>query len=97
MEDKLIPVMQLGNNQVDDMLEELGMITEDGNCPYTVSEIFKEGIYYAFNSMNRWLKEKINSGNLPISYGKVFENYVSEMGVLLEDDMSSLTLTGTNV
>lgn len=38
----------LGNSQVQDILEEMGMIDEDGNCPYTAEEIFKAGIAYAF-------------------------------------------------
>lgn len=38
----------LGNNQVQDILEEMGMLDEDGNCPYTAEEIFKAGIGYAF-------------------------------------------------
>lgn len=39
---------RLGNNEVQDILEEMGMLDENGNCPYTAEEIFKAGIAYAF-------------------------------------------------
>jgi hypothetical protein len=32
--------INLSNHQVQDILEELGML-ENGNCPYTAEEIFK--------------------------------------------------------
>lgn len=38
----------LGNNQIQDILDEIGIIDDDGNCPYTAEEIFKAGIAYAF-------------------------------------------------
>lgn len=38
----------LGNNQIQDILEEMEMIDEEGNCPYTAEEIFKAGIEYVF-------------------------------------------------
>jgi hypothetical protein len=40
-------LLMMGNNQIQDILEELGMIDENGNCPYTCEEIFKAGIRYA--------------------------------------------------
>lgn len=44
----------LGNNKVQDILEEMGMIDDDGNCPYTAEEIFKAGIAYAYKqSINK--------------------------------------------
>lgn len=39
---------RLGNNEVQDILEEMGMIDDDGNCPYTAEEIFKAGIEYTY-------------------------------------------------
>ena len=41
-------LLNLSNHQVQDILEELGML-ENGNCPYTAEEIFKAGIEYAIN------------------------------------------------
>jgi hypothetical protein len=34
----------LSNNKVQDILEEMGILDKNGNCPYTVEEIFKAGI-----------------------------------------------------
>ena len=31
-------------NQIQDILYELGMLDEDGNCPYTAEELFKAGV-----------------------------------------------------
>ena len=42
----------LGNNRVQDILEDMGMLDDNGQCPYTVEEIFKAGIEYAYN-LNR--------------------------------------------
>ena len=41
-------LLNLSNHQVQDILEELGML-ENGNCPYTAEEIFKAGMEYAIN------------------------------------------------
>ena len=41
----------IGNNQIQDILQELGMVDENGNCPYTCEEIFKAGIEYALENV----------------------------------------------
>lgn len=38
----------LGNSQIQDILKEIGIFNEDGNCLHTAEEIFKAGIAYAF-------------------------------------------------
>ena len=42
----------LGNNQVQDILEDMGMLDDNGRCPHTAEEIFKAGMEHAFN-LNR--------------------------------------------
>ncbi len=37
----------LGNNQVQSILEDMGMIDENGQCPHTVEEIFKAGVEWS--------------------------------------------------
>jgi len=39
-------------NQIQDILDELGMIDENGYCPHTAEEIFQEGMIYALNDRN---------------------------------------------
>lgn len=39
--------LELSNHQVQDILDDMGMIDENGNCPYTAEEIFKAGVEYA--------------------------------------------------
>ena len=42
----------LGNNQVQDILEDMGLLDDNGRCPHTAEEIFKAGMEHAFN-LNR--------------------------------------------
>lgn len=51
--------INLSNHQVQDILEELGML-ENGNCPYTAEEIFKVGMEYAINKGLVWLDNNID-------------------------------------
>ena len=47
-------IHELSNHEVQDILEDMNMIDDNGNCPYTAEEIFRAGIEYAFNvSLNR--------------------------------------------
>ena len=39
--------LELSNHQVQDILDDMGMIDENGNCPYTAEEIFKASVEYA--------------------------------------------------
>lgn len=39
--------LELSNHQVQDILDDMGMIDENGNCPYTAEEIFKAGVEFA--------------------------------------------------
>jgi hypothetical protein len=57
-EQKLI--LELSNHQVQDILSDMGMIDDNGTCPYTAEEIFKAGIEYAFNVSLKWLKENMD-------------------------------------
>lgn len=50
------PILELSNHQVQDILDDMGMIDDNGTCPYTAEEIFKAGIEYAFNVSLKWLK-----------------------------------------
>ena len=48
--DDILPY--LGNNQVQDILEDMGMLDDNGQCPHTAEEIFKAGMEHAYN-LNR--------------------------------------------
>ena len=55
-------ILNLSNHQVQDILEELGMIDDNGNCPYTAEEIFKSALeysasYYAKTNKREWSEE----------------------------------------
>ena len=43
--------LELSNHQVQDILDDMGMIDENGNCPYTAEEIFKAGVEYCKKAM----------------------------------------------
>jgi len=51
---------ELGNHQVQDILEDMNMLDENGNCPYTTEEIFKAGIEYFIDISKKWLQENID-------------------------------------
>lgn len=51
---------ELGNNQTQDILEDMDMLDENGNCPYIAEEIFKAGMEYAFNLSTKWLNNNID-------------------------------------
>ena len=60
-EKKTFVVSGLSNHEVQDILEELGMIDENGNCPYTAEEIFKAGVeYFAYKLQEFLSTNKIN-------------------------------------
>ena len=40
---------ELSNHEVQDILEDMDMLDDNGNCPYTAEEIFRAGVEYAFN------------------------------------------------
>lgn len=52
-------LLNLSNCQVQDILEELGML-ENGNCPYTAEEIFKAGMEYAIDKGLSWINYNID-------------------------------------
>lgn len=43
--------LELSNHEVQDILEDMNMIDDNGNCPYTAEEIFKAGIEYALDNL----------------------------------------------
>jgi hypothetical protein len=51
---------KLGNNQTQNILEDMGMLDENGNCPYTAEEIFKAGMEYAIDISVKWLNDNID-------------------------------------
>ena len=44
-------LLELSNHQVQDILDDMGMIDENGNCPYTAEEIFKAAVEYCRKAM----------------------------------------------
>ena len=51
---------ELGNNQTQDILEDMDMLDENGRCPFTAEEIFKTGMEYAFNLSTKWLNDNVD-------------------------------------
>lgn len=60
MKNKITPLSELGNNQVQDILEEIGMLDENGQCPYTVEEIFKSGMEHAIKMSEEWWQDNFS-------------------------------------
>lgn len=51
---------ELGNSQVQDILEDMDMLDDNGNYPYTAEEIFKAGIEYSTKVMLKWLTDNVD-------------------------------------
>lgn len=68
--------LELSNHEVQDILENMNMIDDNGNCPYTAEEIFKAGIEYAFNVSLNWLKDNMDlEHDYPNSNEELIENF----------------------
>ena len=73
---KQINTLELSNHEVQDILEDMNMIDNNGNCPYTAEEIFKDGVEYAFNISLNWLKDNMDlEHDYPSSNEELIENF----------------------
>lgn len=71
---------ELGNNQTQDILEDMDMLDENGNCPYTAEEIFKAGMEYAINLSTKWLNDNIDlEHDYPNSKEELVNDYYKAM------------------
>ena len=71
---------ELGNNQTQDILEDMGMLDENGNCPYTTEEIFKAGMEYGINLSIKWLNDNIDlEHDYPNSKEELVNDFEQEM------------------
>ena len=62
--------------EVQDILEDMNMIDNNGNCPYTAEEIFKAVVEYAFNISLIWLKDNMDlEHDYPSSNEELIENF----------------------
>lgn len=81
----------LSNNQIQDILDDLGMIDDNGCCPYTAEEIFKAGVNYADSHPREglWDAKKVisfltkhatveNSSNINIHINGATYHFVSD-------------------
>lgn len=73
-------LLELGNHQVQDILEDMGMLDENGNCPCTAKEIFREGMEYAINLSTKWLNDNIDlEHDYPNSKEELVNDYYKAM------------------
>lgn len=68
--------LELSNHEVQDILDDMNMIDDNGNCPYTAEEIFNAGIEYAFKVSINWLKDNLDlEHDYPISNEELIQDY----------------------
>ena len=68
--------LELSNHEVQDILEDMNMIDNNGNCPYTAEEIFNAGVEYAFKVSLNWLKDNIDlEHNYPSSNEELINDF----------------------
>ncbi len=71
---------ELGNNQTQDILEDMDMLDENGRCPFTAEEIFKAGMEYAFKLSIKWLNDNIDlEHDYPNSKEELVNDYYKAM------------------
>lgn len=70
-------MVELSNHQVQDILDDMGMIDENGNCPYTVEEIFKAGVEYAKKVMIEKFRNKLQECVCD-RYFEMHEDYIED-------------------
>lgn len=74
-------ISELTNHKIQDILDDLGMIDENGNCPYTAEEIFRAGVEYAFNISLNWLKDNMDlEHDYPNSNEEFINDFKKAMG-----------------
>jgi hypothetical protein len=68
--------LELSNHEVQDILDDMNMIDDNGNCTYTAEEIFNAGIEYAFKVSINWLKDNLDlEHDYPISNEELIQDY----------------------
>lgn len=68
--------LELSNHEVQDILDDMNMIDDNGNCPYTAEGIFNAGIEYAFKVSLNWLKDNMDlEHDYPSSNEELIENF----------------------
>lgn len=71
---------EIGNHQIQDILDNMGMIDENGNCPYTVEEIFRAGMEYSINICKKWLIDNVDlKHDYPSSNEEIINDFIKAM------------------
>ena len=50
----------LSNNKIQDILEEMNMLDENGYCPHTAEEIFRAGVEWTFEKIFGWTLDDVD-------------------------------------
>lgn len=71
---------EIGNNQIQDILEDMGMLDENGNCPYTAEEIFRAGMEYFYSISKKWLIDNMDlEHDYPSSNKEIINDFCKAM------------------
>lgn len=62
--------LELSNHEIQDILDDLGMIDENGNCPYTAEEIFRASMEWINLHPNLSEEEQVGMGGLGMIWQK---------------------------
>ena len=62
--------LELSNHEIQDILDDLGMIDENGNCPYTAEEIFRASMEWINLHSNLSEEEQVGMGGLGMIWQK---------------------------
>ena len=79
-------IWNISNHQVQDVLEKMGMIDDNGRCPYTAEEIFKGGMEFGFDEVIKWLRNNVDlDHDYPNSIDELINDLMNHFGIWVND------------
>ena len=74
-------IWNISNHQVQDILEDIGLLDNEGKCTFTVEEIFREGAEFIFKAVLKWLRENVDpEHDYPNSTEELANDLVNHFG-----------------
>ena len=72
----------ISNHQIQDVLERMGMLDDNGQCPYTTEEVFKGGMEFGFDEVIKWLRNNVDSDHdYPNSTEELINDLMNHFGI----------------
>lgn len=71
----------ISNHKIQDILDDLGMLDDNGYCPYTSEELFRTGMEFACDEIVKWLKTNMDlEHDYPNSNEELINDLIKNFG-----------------